>query len=809
MSIFQDLRFALRMMRKNPGFSAIAILALGLGIGANNTVFTLVNTILLKSLPFKDGQEIVHLGCNDLSRGAGSLAVSYPDFADWKAQARSFHGIAAFSTGTMNVSDEGGVPERLSGAWLTANAFSLVELSPILGRDFLPIEDQRNAQPVVLLGYGVWQSRYGGNPQIVGKTIRVNAIPATVIGVMSQGMKFPFDAELWMPLIQTPNREARDNRDLLVFGRLRKGLSTAQARAELIGITGRLAQEYPNSNKGIGAEVMSFNERYNSGEIEVVLWIMMGAVGFVLLIACVNVANLLLSRAVYRSREICVRASVGAGRWRIIRQLLMESILLALAGGIVGLAISLAGVRWFHLSLTNANIEGMPYWLDFSMDWKVFGYLLAVCFATSILFGLVPALRATKFNLAEGLKESGRGSGDGSRSGRLASALVVAQLTLTLILLAGAGMMIQDFLRSQKVSLGVSPENVLTMRLRLPENKYSGPADQIDFHEKLAQRLLTTPGIQSIGVTSNLPLDGSPMATLRLEGQESGEKNKLPRVRMVTIGPGYLETLGVNLLRGRPFHARDGAPGSESVIVNERFASRYWPHQDAIGKRINLSLGTDAPWLTVVGVIPHVVQHMEKYADIESITYIPYRQAPARALSVIVRTLVPPSSLVQAVRREVQAVDPDLPLYRVRTMGEHLAQNLWPYRVFGSLFGAFAFISLALSAVGIYGVTAYAAGQRTQEIGVRMALGADRRDVLWLMLRQGLRQLLAGLALGLIGALTVGKVLEGLLLETKATDPASNLIGMSVLCAITLLACLVPAWKASRLEPLSALRRRP
>lgn len=804
----QDLRFACRMVRKNPGFCAIAVLALGLGIGANNTVFTLVNTILLKNLPFKNGEEIVSLGCKNDSRGMDRMPVSYPDFADWRAQARSFQGIAAFNIGTMNISDGGVVPERFSGAWLTANAFSLIGLNPVLGRDFHPDEDQRSAQPVVILGYGVWQTRYGGDPGIVGRTIRVNAVPTTVVGVMEKGIKFPFDAELWLPLIQTPDREARDNRDLLAFGRLRKDVSMAQAQAELAGITGRLAQEYPLSNKEIRAEVMSFNERYNSGEIEVVLWIMMGAVGFVLLIACVNVANLLLSRAVNRSLEITVRAAVGASRWRIIRQLLIESLVLAVAGGALGLAVSLAGVHWFHLSLKNANIEGMPYWLDFSMDWKVFAYLLTACFAASILFGLVPALRATRFNLEEGLKESGREEGKGPRAGKLASVLVVGQLTLTLILLGGAGMMIQDFLRSQKISVAVNPGNVLTMRLRLPENKYAAPADLIAFHERLSRRLQTIPGIQSMGITSNLPLDGSPMANLQVEGQAPVEKDKLPRVRIVTISRGFFETLGVSLLRGRSFQERDGTPGAESVIVNERFASRYWPGLDAIGKRIRLSAEKDAPWLTVVGIVPHVMQHLEKNADTDSITYIPFRQSPARTVSLAARTVVPPSSLFQTVRREVQSVDADLPLYRMRSLAEHQAQLMWPYRVFGSLFGAFAVISLLLSAVGIYGVTAYAAVRRTQEIGVRMALGAGTRDVLFLILRQGLRQMFAGLVLGLAGSVTLGRAMESLLLETKATDPASNLVGISLLCAMTILASLIPAWKASRLDPLSALRIR-
>ncbi len=808
MSLFQDLRFALRIMRKNPGFTAVTAMALALGIGANNTAFTLVNTILLKNLPFKDGHEIVSLGCSRPSKGTVNMAVSYPDFQDWRARSRSFQGIGAFVIGTMNVSDEGGVPERLSGAWLSANSFALIGQSPVMGRDFLPEEDQRQAQPVALLGYGMWQARYGGNPAILGKTIRLNAVPATVIGIMPQGMKFPFDAELWMPLIQTRDREERSYRDLLVFGRLCKRMTVAQAQSELKGIAAQLSQEHPKSNAGISAEVMSFNERFNAGEMKLVLWIMMGAVGFVLLIACVNVANLLLARAACRSTEISIRSAVGAGRWRIIRQLLIESILLAFLGGLFGMLLSIAGVRWFKLSLSMANIEGMPYWLDFSMDWKVFLYFCTVCLATSILFGLVPALKATRMNLVETLKESGHAGGEGSKSARVATSLVVAQLTLTLILLAGAGMMMLDFLHSRRISLGMNPENVLTMRLGLPEQKYPTPEDRIAFHERLSLRLQATPGVGSVAITSHLPVDGAWTGKLQLEGEVVEDKDKLPIVPAVSVSPDYFKTLGANILRGRTFDARDGKAGWEAVIVNERFAARYWQGQDPLGKRFRLLGEEAAPWLRVIGVAPQINREIQRDADSEAIVYVPFRQTPTRFASVVVRSLVQPASLVHAVRSEVQAVDPDLPLYRVRTMAEHLEQQLWPYRVFGVLFVAFGAASLLLSAVGIYGVTSYSVSRRTWEFGMRMALGADGGNVLWLVLRQCIRQLAAGLTLGLLGALAMGHVLEKLLVDARATDPLVNLAVSLTLCVVTTLASVAPAWKASRLDPLSALRIR-
>lgn len=808
MSLFQDLRFALRITRKNPGFTAVAVAALALGIGANNTVFTLVNTILFKSLPFKDGHEIVSLGCIRTDMGGSRSAVSYRDFEDWRAQTKSYQGMAAFSTGTMNVSDELGVPERYSGAWLTANAFTVIGQSPVMGRDFQPAEDQPGAQAVVLIGYGMWQDRYGGRPEILGKTIRVNAVPATVVGIMPQGMKFPFSAEIWMPLLRTKEREERNYRDLAVFGRLAKGIPPAWARNELKEIAGQLAKGYAQTNAAISADVMSFNERYNSGRMTMVLWIMMGAVGFVLLIACVNVANLLLARAAYRSREISIRSAVGASRGRILRQLLVESLVLSLLGGGFGLLLSVEGVGWFKRALVMANIEGMPYWLDFSMDWKVFGYLSAVCLVTSVLFGLVPALRAAGMNIVGSLKESSESAGHGPKSRRMTSSLVVAQLTLTLILVAGAGMMIRDFMLTQKTSVGISPENVLTMRLGPPEQKYKTPGNLAAFHDKLLQRLQALPGVESVALTSNLPVDGAWMGRLQLEGQTVDEKEKLPQLAGVAVTPGYFKTLGADILRGRPFNDWDGKAGMEVAIVNEHFASRYWPGQDPLGKRFRLLTGSEGPWLQVVGVVPQINRDLEKDSDFEGIAYVPLRQTSTRFVSIAARTLVSPASLVQAVRHEVQELDPDIPLYRVRTMQEHLSQMLWPYRVFGPLFTAFAVISLQLSAVGIYGVIAYSVSERTHEIGLRMALGADAGSVLRLILRQGIKQLAAGLGLGVLGAVAVDRTLEKLLIHTSAADPAVNMGGSFLLCAVAFSACMIPAWRASRLDPLSALRFR-
>jgi putative ABC transport system permease protein len=640
MSYFQDLRYALRIMRKNPGFASVAVMALALGIGANTTVFTITNAILWKNLPFKDPHQIVYLGCRNLARGLEDLPVSYPDFEDWRAGARSFQGLEAFSTGTMNVSDESGVPERMNGNWVTGGAFRLIGQSALLGRDFLPGEDRRGAQPVAILGYGMWQTRYGGDRGVLGKTIRVNAVPATVVGIMPQGMQFPYNAELWMPLIPSAEQESREVRGFNVFGRLLPGVSMAQARTEMNGIGRRLEQAYPKTNEGVGTEVMSFNERYNGHwRMRLVLLILMAAVGFVLLIACVNVANLLLSRSACRAREISIRTAVGAGRRRIVRQLLIESILLCCAGGGIGLLLSVVGVRFFEMSL--ANVEGVPYWIDFSIDVKVVWYLGAICFATAILFGLAPALRASRVNLVDTLKDGGYATSGGPRSRRLTSSLVVTQLALTVVLLFGAGLMMRDFLKVQQMGVGINPGNMLTMRLGLPEDKYKSPDDRIAFHDRLAQRLRTVAGIQSTAITSHLPINYALRSRLEIEGQAVADKEKLPMVSYLVVSPGYFETMGVSLLRGRDFGANDGAAGAEAAIVNDLFAARFLRGEDPVGKRIRLGSKPDMPWLTVVGVSPHIWQSYDNRAETDSVVYVPYRQEAVWIASIVTRSPKP------------------------------------------------------------------------------------------------------------------------------------------------------------------------
>lgn len=805
MSYFQDVRYALRIMGKNPGFASAAVVALALGIGANTTVFTITNAILWKNLPFKDPQQIAYLGCSNPAKGLERLSVSYPDFEDWRREAKSFQGLEAFSTGTMNVSDGSGVPERMNGNWVTAGAFRLIGQSTLLGRDFLAGEDRRGAQPVVILGYGIWQTRYGGDRGILGRTIRVNTVPATVVGVMPQGMRFPYNAALWMPLIPSAEQESREVRGITVFGRLLPGLSMAQARTEMDGIGRRLEQAYPKTNEGIAVEVMSFNERYNGHwRMRLVLLILMAAVGFVLLIACVNVANLLLSRAACRAKEISIRTAIGAGRGRIVRQLLIESTLLCLAGGGVSLLLAVAGVRSFEMSL--AGVEGMPYWIDFSLDLRVLAYVGTVCVLTTVLFGLAPALKALQVNLVDTLKDGGYGTTGGPHSRRLTSSLVVTQLALTAVLLFGAGLMMRDFLRVQQMGVGIRPASMLTMRLGLPEEKYDSPADRIAFHDRLAQRFRAVAGIQSTAITSHLPWNGSVRGRLEIEGQAVADPEKLPMVSYLVVSPGYFETMGVSLVRGRDFGSNDGAAGAEAVIVNERFAARHLPGGDPVGRRIRLGSKPEMPWLTVVGVSPHIWQSPDDKAETESVIYVPYRQEAVRFASIVARSLLPPSALAQTLRSEVQTLDPDLPLYFVKTMEDHLSQNLWPYRVFGGLFMVFGGIALILSAVGIYAVTAYSVARRTHEIGIRVSIGAGPRDVLWLVLRQGLRQLLLGLVLGLLGAMAVGRAVAALLLETTGTDPLTMMSISLLLIVIALLACVIPARRANRLDPLAALR---
>ena len=815
MGLWQDLRYATRLLVKDKWFTLVAAAALALGIGVNNTVFALVNAVLIRGLPFDEPDRIMALGTRDRVHDR-QMGVSYLDFKDWTAASRSFSGLAVYSGNTFNVSDEGHPPERYLGPYISFNAFKLIGQQPVIGRDFLPEDDRPGAPAVVILGSGIWKDRYGGDPAVLGRTIRVNDVPSTVIGVMPEGFKFPFSADLWQPLSLLPGLadQKRNSRGLEVFGRLAPGVSRTEAAAELAAIGARLTRDFPDTNKDIVPTVETFNERFNGGPIKLIFLSLMGAVGFVLLIACANVANLLLARSAHRAREISVRVSLGATRWRIVRQLLIETLLLALVSGILGFAVSIFGIRWFDA----VTQDFRPYWIQFRMDASVFTFLAAVCLGTGIVFGLAPALHVSKTDVNEVLKEGGRSGATGVRARRWTAALIVSEIALTLVLLAGAGFMIRSFLSLYRLDLGMDTSRLLVARLALPDRKYPTVAARLAFYQTLEDRLRANERIRSAAIASNLPLQGGLSSLLTIEGRPLPAGEQTPTVTRLTVDSRYFETLGVQLARGRAFLDTDGMPGHESAIINQQFAQMHFPGEDPIGRRITLSVdpngdgppGTpDAPTTqtaTIVGIGPNVRQRNFQERDPDPVAYLPFRSDPGAFVYLLARSDGEPAALTALIREEVRAIDADLPLFRIQTMDQNLAQQRWPFRVFGTMFAMFAGIALVLAAVGLYAITAYSVAQRTQEIGVRMALGAQPAQVRWLVLRQGLVQTAVGLVLGLAGAIGVGRLLESVLVQIGSRDATTLTSIVILLAVVATAACLAPARRATRLDPLVALR---
>jgi putative ABC transport system permease protein len=818
MGLWQDLQFAVRLLIKDKWFTIVAAIALALGIGVNAAVFTLVNAVLIRGLPFDEPDRIMAVDSWDPVRSRDT-GVSYLDFRDWREAAKTFSGLVAFRDGTVNVSDEGRVPERFSGAYVSANIFTVIGQRPMLGRDFAPDDDRPGAEPVVLLGSSIWKNRYGSDPAIIGRTIRVNDVPSVVIGVMPEGFRFPTNVDLWQPLSNIPGLESqkRNARSFSVFGRLAPGVSLEQARAEMLAIGQRLTEEYPDTNQNLQPRVRPFVELVNGGPIKAMFLSLLGAVGFVLLIACANVANLLLARSAHRSREIAVRVSLGAGRWRIVRQLLIESALLAVISGILGLGLGVLGVRLFDAATQDV---GKPYWMEFTLDPIVFAYLAAICLGTAVLFGLAPALHIAKTDVNDVLKEGGRSGSAGMRARRWTEALVVGELALTLALLAGAGFMMRNFLNLYRMDLGVDTSRLIAMSIALPERKYPSLEQRLAFYERLDARLRNNPQIRSASVVSNLPLGGGAVRRLEIDGRPLSAGEQPPQVTMVTVNQQYFETMGLTLLRGRTFTGLDGAAGQESAIVNARFAGMHFPDEDPIGRRITLSIdlegGAPPPGgipvtltATIVGIAPNVRQRVFDQVEPDAVAYLPYRMDPRAFINLLVRTDGDPQMVTPIIREEVQAIDPDLPVYNIRTMDEALARQRWPFRVFGSMFSLFAAIALLFSAVGLYAVTAYSVAQRTPEIGIRMALGARSGQVMALFLRRAFVQLAIGLALGLAAAFGVGKIFESgdLLVQTTARDPLTIGGIALVFTVVATFACLLPARRATALDPLVALRR--
>ena len=810
-SLLQDLRFAARRIVKDRWFTVASVVALALGIGANSAVFTLVNAVLLRGLPLDNADRIMWIDSRDQrGRPAG---VSFQDYEDWRAASRTFNGMTLVQNGTMIISGDDPLPESYPGGFISANAFDVIGVKTQLGRGFVPADDKEGAPAVALISGGIWKSRYASDPAIIRKAVRVNTIPATIVGVMPDGFKWPFQSEVWLPMSQRSPvfRLPRQGRSFMVYGRLADGATLEQARSEMKNIAAQLANQYQDSNKDLTAQVTPFLDFVIGPQIKTMFWALMGAVAFVLLIACSNVANLLLARAADRSREIAVRVALGASRWRVVRQLLVESVLLAVVSGIVGLGLGYMGIQWFDGESQNI---GRPYWMNFNMDARVFAFFAVVCVATGILFGLAPALHISKTNVNDIMKEGGRSGSGGVRARRWTTALIVAELTLTLVLLAGAGFMMRSFVNLYKLEVGVDTSKILTMGFILPTRKYTSMQSRIDFMRRMEESLNANGAIAGATTASNQPLGGGSNRQLEIDGKPLPAGDKPRTALMLAVGARYFDAVGVKLLRGRTFDLSEGTAGREVVVVNQRLATKYFGNQDPVGQRIRLvEDNPNAPtyaWATVVGVTPNIRQRNGGQGDPEPdpVVYIPHSQNTGIVGlgNVLVRARGNPAEVMPVVRKEIFALDPDLSLANMRTLDESLAQQRWFPRVFGIMFTVFAGIAIVLAAVGLFAVTAYSVTQRVQEIGIRMALGAQAKQVSWLILRRGLIQLTIGLVLGLAGALGVGRLLQSMLFQTGSADPIT-LVSISILLiVIAVTACLWPAWQATRLNPVSALR---
>jgi putative ABC transport system permease protein len=810
-AIVRDLRFGLRVLTKDRWITLTAVVALAIGIAANNTVFTIVNAILLRDLPFDEPDRIVAIGTRAGNVRTLNAGVSYADFQDWRAASQTFEGLGAMRETTMNVGDERIGPERFVGSYISANAFGLVRQRPMLGRDFLSDDDRRGAVPVVIIGHSLWRNRYGSDPTVLGRTIRVNGVPSVVIGVMPDGFSFPTRSRLWQPLALLPDRmlASRDARDLSAFGRLAHDMSIEHAVADLTGIVAALGQQYPETNRDVAPIVAPYHERSVGGRSRSTLPVLMGVVAVVLLMACANVANLLLARAAVRSHEIAVRMAIGAGRVQIIRQLLIESLLLATLAGAIGWGLSLTAIRVISSALGGGEV-GLPYWISFTVDGRVFAFSAGVCLATALLFGLVPALQTSKSGIANILVEAGRATAGAVRSRRWAHGLVVFQLALTPIMLTGGGLMMRSIVAQHEMDAGVDTDRIMWARLNLPDSKYPATEDRVRFYQQLDDRLAGVPGLVA-ALASNAPFGGGAGRNLWRDDEVVSREPRRPRVLMVTTGPRYFDAFRRRIVRGSALPLRDAEDAS--VVVNEWLAAAVFPGEDPIGRRIRLTLpnGTSPgpEWFTIAGIAPDIRQSStEDASGRDGVVYVSYGTNPLPGASIVARSGSDPSVVATVLREQVRAVDPDLPLFEVMLLDDLLAASdeRVGLRVFGTMFAVFAFVALLLATVGLYAVTAYAAAQRTREIGVRVALGAQAKHIWWLVTRSAAWQLAIGLSIGMVGATGIGQLLRSVLIGTSAMDPVTLFAVAGLLAVVGLSACLLPARRAMRLDPAAVLR---
>jgi putative ABC transport system permease protein len=799
-TLWQDLRYGARMLLKKPGFTLIAIITLALGIGANTAIFSVVNAALLRPLPYEESERLVVLYETNPQQGRDEMSVSYPNFADWRAQSQSFEQLAACLYGGMILTgkDE---PARLQVVAVSADFFAMLRVKPLRGRVFLPEEDKVGGAPVVLLSHALWQSRFGGDEGLIGRQIMLDRKSRTVIGVMPPNFALPpgDQTEVWMAIGTLADQmQNRAVHRMTAIGRLKSGVTLRQAQTELATIASRIQQQYPDADPGHGVNVISGYESLTKNARPALLTLLV-AVGFLLLIACANVANLLLARAETRQKEIAIRTALGATRGRIVRQLLTESLLLAVAGGAAGLLLAAWGVD----ALAGSLPDDFPRAKEIGVDSVILGFTGALSVLTGLIFGIIPALTRAKPALNETLKEGGRTSAAIGR-GRIRGALVVTEVALSLTLLVGAGLLIKSFWRLMQADPGFQLDHLLTMNVSLIGEKYKETGQVISFFRELPARLGALPGVKAVSAVSALPISGGDSnGNLTIEGRDFPPA-QTPSASFRRILPNYFSAMGIPLKQGREFDERD--TGAEKVvIINEGMARRFWPDGDAIGKRIKVGPPQNEPWLTVVGVAGDV-KNIGLEADAMLATYEPHAQRPWSAMNLAIRTETDPMSLSAAVRGELRAMEKDLLIRNPTTMDDRIRLSVAPRRFNMTLLAVFAALALLLAAVGVYGVMSYTATQRTHEIGVRMALGAQSGVVLKLIVGQGLKLALIGVAIGLLAAFALTRWMEDLLYGVRPTDSWTYGAVAALLLLVALFACWIPARRAAKVDPMIALR---
>ncbi|MGH9937369.1 MAG: ADOP family duplicated permease [Blastocatellia bacterium] len=802
---WQDARYGARMLLKRPGFTFVAALALAAGIGANTAIFSVVNAVLLKPLPYYDPQRLVWVSETWPSRNI-ELVLS-PDYIEWKAQSNAFEHLIAFAPGAVNLTRRG-EPERLVCVYSTANLFPALGITPVVGRAFTPEEDRTGGAAVALLSHGLWQRRFGGDPNIVGQSLTLEGESHLIIGVIPAEFQLSRGAELLLPLRLNAEQELRREQMSVVnvVGRFKADSSIERAREELNLIAQRIEQANPKQFPGAQIRVTPLGERL-VGDLRRPLQALFGAVAFVLLIACANVTNLLLARSAGRVSEMAIRAALGAGRWRLIRQTLTESLLLSALGGAAGFLLAAWGVK----ALVALSPDNLARVKESGIDGAVFGFTLVVSLLTGVVAGLIPALQTSQINLSDALKEGAGNAAASLRRGarRAMPALVIGELALTLALLIGAGLLIKSFLQLRAVEMGYNPENVLTLRIQLNSSKYPpGAPQQKTYFQELLARLEALPGAQAAAISAGLPLTGiSGRAPLTIEGRPPVHDSQKPLMETNEISHDYFRVMGMRLRAGRAFTELDNETALPVAIINETIARRYFPGEDPLGKRILFGHPTPRAW-TIVGVAPDVKRYgLED--EVRPEFYRPYLQEEqllAFNMKLSVRATGDPLNLAAAVRQQAHAVDPDQPVYSVMTMEQRLAESVAPRRFQMLLFGVFAAVALAMAAVGIYGVISHSVSLRAHEIGIRMALGARQRDVLRMVVAQGMRLALIGLAIGLTGAFALTRVMESLLFSVSATDPATFASVSLLLAGVAFLGAYIPARRATKVDPVVALR---